>query len=436
MKILLLSIAFFALSIPAAADEDTLPDKLDDLMISAQPDNLESAGVTDESSESELIYPMSPERKEKLISYSRFKNIWRFAIFFIDVIILGAILYIGLSGRFQRWSEAISRRKSLVRLIYFLFFWFFLNIVYLPINYYRGFVIEHDYGFSNQTFAQWLGEGLKGFGVGLVFALIVVLILYWLINRFRRWWLYFAFGSIPFLIVVIVIFPAVVSPLFNKFEPIKDRYLAEEMTLLAEKAGIHDPDIYEVDASKQSKKINAYFTGMFGTKRIVLYDNIINNFTVDEIRYVMGHEIGHYVMNHIWKGLSVAVLLIFIACYLINRLLHRAIERNSHRFGFRKLGDIASLPLLMLFVTVFFFVVQPISNGISRQMEYHADEYGLKLSGVSVEVATTTFDKLSVYNLSDPEPSPIIEFWFYDHPCLKKRINNIKKLYGEIQSSS
>jgi len=197
---------------------------------------------------------------------------------------------------------------------------------------------------------------------------------------------------------------------------------------LAEKAGIHDPDIFQVNASKQSKKLNAYFTGMFNTKRIVLYDNIIEALSIDELKYVMGHEIGHYKMNHIWKGLMLAVVMIFVAAWLADRILPRIIRRNSFRFGFNKLGNIASLPLLILFMTVFEFFSQPVSNGVSRYFEYQSDEFGYRLSEVSVDDARIAFEKLSAYNLSDPEPSPVIEFWFYDHPALSKRIKNIRNL--------
>jgi len=161
---------------------------------------------------------------------------------------------------------------------------------------------------------------------------------------------------------------------------------------------------------------------------MVLYDNIIEALSVNELKYVMGHEIGHYKMNHIWKGLMLALVMIFAAAFLADRILPRIIRRNSFRFGFNKLGNIAGLPLLILFMTVFEFFSQPVSNGLSRYFEYQADEFGYRLSEVSVDNARVVFEKLSAYNLSDPEPSPVIEFWFYDHPALSKRIENIQKL--------
>ncbi len=425
--------SLFILALTGAAENDSTFTQPPDTILQSI-DSFETATVTE--LESDFIYPMSDERKEKLISYSKFKNIWRFAAFFIEIIIMAVLLYTGLSARFRQWAEAISKKEFFVYLFYILFFSLFVYIVNLPFDYYREFIVEHNYGFSNQTLNEWFAEDLKALGVIFVFELIIISILYFLINRYKRWWLWFSIGSLPFMVLIIIIFPVVISPMFNKFEPIKDQHLAKELTQLAARAEIYNPDIFEVDASKQSRKLNAYFTGMFGTKRIVLTDNIIDAFTVDELKYVMGHEIGHYKMRHIWKGLLLALFIIFIALFLLNKSLHGMIKRNSKRFGFGRLGDIASLPLVWLFVTIFGFVTQPINNSVSRYMEYNADEYGMILSGVTVETAATAFDKLSVYNLSDPEPSAIIEFWFYDHPAPAKRIDHVKKVHIKLQTGS
>lgn len=392
-------------------------------------DSIAIGAVSVEESAGTFKYPMSEERKALLISYSEFVSRWRFISFFIQVAIFLILLYLGLSGMFRRWAERISKKKVPTYFFYYLFLTIFLFLMNFPFSYYRGFLIEHQFGFSNQSFGEWFGESLKGEAVGLVFGFVIILILYRLINRFRKWWLLFGLSAVPFAAFVIIIYPVVVAPLFNKFEPIRDQEVASAMRDLAEKAGIHNPDIYQVDASKQSSKVNAYFTGMFGTKRIVLYDTTIKNFTVNELKFIMGHEIGHFLLNHIWYGLLTAVILIFFAGFLADKILPSFIRRNENRFGIRKLGDIASLPVFLLFITVFGFITQPINNGVSRYFEYQSDEYGLKLSGVSGEEAAIAFDKLSVYNLSDPEPSALTEFWFYDHPALKKRMENMKGLY-------
>jgi Zn-dependent protease with chaperone function len=383
----------------------------------------------------QITYPLSPERKKLLNDYSHFKNIWRFVWFLIDIIILGAIVFTGFSARIRNWAEKISARKLSRYFFYFLFFTVITFLVYLPFKYFRGFFIEHKYGFSNMTLGQWLMDSLKSEVITLILGFMIIWILYWLINSFKKWWLVFTLGSIPFAVLVVAVAPVLIDPLYNKFEPLQDQQLAAEMHNLANQAGISNPDIFQVDASRQSNYINAYFTGMFGTKRIVLNDNIIGAMTHDELRFVMGHEIGHYMMNHIWKGMWIAVALILIAAYLINLILPRIIDRFRHRIGFDHLGDIASLPLLLLMISIFAFFIQPAHNGVSRYMEYNADEYGWRLSEVSIATAATAFDKLSVYNLSDPSPPGIIEFWFYDHPSLDKRIGRLKKLSHAMDNS-
>ncbi len=398
-------------------------------------DSVSSAGTVTPESGSNFVYPIPPERKAQLIAYSRFNNVWRFAEFFISVAVFLIILYTGLSGKFRDWAQKISHKKFFIYLFYFLFLSIALFLLNFIPDYYRNFMVEHQYGFSNQSFGEWLGDNLKSLAVGFVFGFFIILILYWLINRFRRWWLYFAIGAVPFMVFVIIIWPVLISPMFNKFEPINNIELRNQMVALAEKAGIHNPDVYEVNASKQSSKVNAYFTGMFGTKRIVLYDTAVNNFTIDELKFIMGHEIGHYVMNHIWYGLLLAIFLITLAGYLADKILPGIIRKNSRRFGFSRLGDMAGFPLLMLFITVFLFVAQPINNGASRLMEYQSDKFGLEISGTTGDEAATAFDKLSVFNLSDPKPPALIEFWFYDHPALQKRMERVRQLYKQMNKS-
>ena len=216
--------------------------------------------------------------------------------------------------------------------------------------------------------------------------------------------------------------------MFNDFVPLEDKQLESEIVTLAEKGGIGDADIFQVDGSRQSSKLNAYVTGLFGSKRIVLYDTLIRNFSLDEIKFVMAHEMGHYVKHHLWWGLLVTVLFTLGALWLMDKTIHPVIRRFKNRFGFDSLSDMASLPLVLIFISVIFFVFQPITNSASREMERQADRYGMEMSGVSGEAAAIAFDKLSVYNLSDPDPHPLVEFWFYDHPALKKRMAFVRGL--------
>jgi len=373
----------------------------------------------------ELQYPLSPERQEQLRSYAQFVNIWRFVEFFVSIGLLALLLFTRLSARFRDWAGVARKRFWII--------WLYLGIITvtvflleLPFDYYRGYVVESQYGFMNQTVGEWFLDGLKSLGLALLFGIIPMWFFYFLINRVKRWWLVFSIGAIPFLIFVIIIAPVFVMPLFNKFEPLKDKQLETEILTLADKAGIEGSRVFEVDASKQSSKINAYVTGLFGTKRIVLYDTIIKGFTYDEIKFVMGHEMGHYVMHHMWWGLGMAVIFIVFVLWLTDKTIHSAITRFRTRFRFDCLGDIASLPLVMIFVTMFSFVFQPVSNGMSRYFENQSDRYSMTITGISGDKAATAFAKLSAYNLSDPDPNPLVEFWFYDHPALKKRMEAVR----------
>jgi Zn-dependent protease with chaperone function len=374
----------------------------------------------------EPTYPMSAERHEQMVAYSQFKNVWRFVNFFVGLVTLSILLVFGLSARFRNWAGKIRLRFFAV--------WFFFILILLadyiltlPFNVYRNYFVEHSWGFLNQTFLQWWGEDLLGLLIGAIIGIIPVWFFYWLVGRMKRWWLAFSLGAIPFMVFFIVIAPVVISPMFNEFGPLEDKQLESEILALADKADIEGADVFEVNASKQSSKISAYVTGLFGTKRIVLYDTLIRRFSLEEIKFVMGHEMGHYVMHHIWWGLAVVVLFFIGALWLVNRTIHPVINRFKSRFRFDRLSDIASLPLVLIFASVISFVFQPITNGFSRYMERKADAYGMEISGVSGEDAATAFDKLTVYNLSDPDPHPIVEFWFYDHPSLKKRMDFVRE---------
>ncbi|HOZ09018.1 MAG TPA: M48 family metallopeptidase [candidate division Zixibacteria bacterium] len=372
-------------------------------------------------------YPMDPERKAKLISYSRFVNIWRFADLIITCGILALILFTGLSARLRTWAQRLFRRRFLAVSCFVVMFIAVEFLLNLPFTIYRNYIVELNYGFMNQSFGGWFGEALLSLVIAMVIGIIAASFLYWVINRFRRWWLVFMIGAVPFSIFFIVIAPVVISPLFNDYVPIQDKELGTKLVNLAESVGIHNPDVFQVNASKQSTKINAYVTGLFGTKRIVLFDTLIDNFTHDEILFVMGHEMGHYVKHHIWWGLAVALVYIGFLVWLVSRIAPAVIRKFQGRLRFSSVGDVASLPLLMLLLTALEFGFQPIMNTYSRMQEHVCDKYGIDVTGVDGETAARAFDKLAVFNLSDPSPSPLVEFWFYDHPALDRRMAFVRE---------
>jgi len=373
-----------------------------------------------------LIYPLSEQRRQLLSEYATINNIWRFFSLFVSALALILILLLGLSARFRDWSTIV--RSSFIRTwLYFIFFGISYYLLTWPFKFYRGFVVEHRFGFSNQTFLEYLSDDLLSLLLLLIIGAFSVWGFYRLVNSSRTWWLKFSVISLPFIIFFVVVSPVFISPLFNDFKSLEDGPLRSEILLLAEKAGIGDADIFQVNASKQSTKVNAYVTGLWSTERIVLYDNLIQNFSTEELKFVMGHEIGHYVENHIWFGVAITVLLMTGSLWLIDKTIHRVITRFKHRLRFDRLGDIASLPLVLLFSLLLSFLVKPIGSTLGRQMEHRSDLYGMNISGTSKESATIAFEKLSAHNLSDPDPNPIIEFWFYSHPSIAKRIKFVQE---------
>ncbi|HOP05913.1 MAG TPA: M48 family metallopeptidase [candidate division Zixibacteria bacterium] len=389
-----------------------------------------TAGVTvdDAAINAETEEPlMTPERREKLNEYSRIVNRWRFVSFFIGLVITALILFTGFSARMRTWAQ-VAKKKFFILWLFLAMYLVVDYILSLPMSIYRSFIVESDFGFMNQTFWGWFGEDLLWLLIGVVIAIIPAWFFYLAVSRLKRWWLAFSIGAIPFIIFAVVIAPVVISPLFNNFEPLKNKQLKAEIESLADKAGIEGSDIFQVNGSKQSSKVNAYVTGLFGTKRIVLYDTLIDNFSDKEILFVMGHEMGHYVMHHIWWGLGISILFIMFALWLTDRTIRWVIHKFRKQFGFSELTDYASLPLVMLFISIISFVFQPITNYSSRVMEYQADRFGMEVAGIDADTAVSAFDKLSACNLSDPEPPALIEFWFYDHPTLSKRKAALKEL--------
>lgn len=376
------------------------------------------------------LYPLSPERRKLLADYADMVNIWRFVELFSGLLVIGVILFFGLSARFRDWA-GVARLSYLKIWLYCIILFVAMSILSFPFDYYRDFHLEVQYGFMNQTFGEWMGEQLKSLIVSLVIIPVPVFFLYFVIQRFKRWWLAFSLFAFPFMVLFIVIAPVLISPIFNKFEPLKDKALEKEILTLASHAGIEGSDVFEVDASRQSSKVNAYVTGLLNTKRIVLYDTLIKGFTYNEIKFVMGHEMGHYLMKHIWWGLGLMVFYLVAVLWLIEKSIHSLLHRWRHAFRFERMEDIASLPLVLALLSVFMFFLQPVQNYASRYMEHKADIFGMDVTTISGDEAASAFDKLSAYNLSDPDPNPIIEFWFYDHPTLVDRMAFVRQYRAE-----
>jgi STE24 endopeptidase len=336
-------------------------------------------------------------------------------------LILFLVLWTGFSARLRRWAERVTERRWGIILTYSGLLIILLTLLFFPFDLY-AFLREKRYGFATQDFTGWLGDELKELAVALVLGLPAILAMYTVFKQApRRWWFWGSGVLIGFVIFTVAIAPVFIAPVFNTFEPLRDQALRQRILTLAHKQGIPADEVYQVDASRQSTHTNAYVVGLLGTQRIVLYDTLLENFTPEEVEFVIAHEMGHYRLNHIWKGIGLASLLIVIGMWLLYRIVPKIIHRYQHRFGFTELADVASLPLVALLVSVSSFALDPLSHSVSRYMERQADLFGLQ-AAPHPEAALSVFKKFETLDLAEVDPPPFIEFWLYSHPSLKHRL--------------
>ncbi len=330
-----------------------------------------------------------------------------------------ALLLVSGAGRKMRDAAArVTKQPFVLAMITIVLFILAMTLLELPLTYYADFVVPHQFDLSDQSFGSWLVDGLKGLAVALVIGAPVGAGALLIIRRVRRWWLVLWAASIPFIVAVIVVQPVILDPLFNKFEPLQNVQLRQKLLDLAGRAGIAGSRVYEVNKSKQTKTMNAYVNGIGPTNRIVMWDTLLAKMTQDEVLAVMGHEMGHYVMKHMWKGLAFDLAVSFLALFLVQRIHDRALARRPN-LGDR--GDPATLPLLVLIASVIGFLSTPILAAYSRSMEHDADKFSLELTHLNEPMASA-FVKFAEDSKVDPSPNPLMEYWLYSHPPIAKRI--------------
>jgi STE24 endopeptidase len=332
-------------------------------------------------------------------------------------------LFTGFSARIRTWAQAIGRKWFFVVGLYFAIFSVISFLIDLPLTYYQGFVRQHAYGLSNQTLGKWVGDSLIGLAVGIVIGFLFLWVPYLLLKRSpRRWWLYTGLLMIPFLILMILVQPIWIDPLFNKFGPMKNKALEANILALAERSGIEGGRVYEVAKSEDTKVLNAYVTGFGNTKRIVLWDTTIAKLNEQELLFVMGHEMGHYVLGHVWKSILFFAAVIMATLFAIHKTAGWLIGKYQHRFGFSQLSDVASLPLILLLFSVYLLVITPGVMAFTRFNEHESDRFGLEILQNN-HAAATAFVKLQTENLGVPRPHWLVRLWQASHPTLGERID-------------
>ena len=341
----------------------------------------------------------------------------------LDFAVPALLLWTGWSARMRTAARRLGRSRwyptvALFGVLYVLV----MALLELPFGWYVGFVRQHQYGLSTQTASQFLEDGVKAVGIGCVVAALTFWIPYLLLRRSpRRWWLWTGVATVPLATLALVVAPIWIDPLFDRFGPMRDRALEARIVALARRAGIEGGRVYEVAKSEDTRQVNAYVTGLGATKRIVLWDTLVDRLSPDEVLFVMGHEMGHYVLGHTALVILGATLLVTASMLAVHRVAGALLARWSHRFGFERLDDPASLPLLILVAGVVSLAATPIALATSRRLEHEADRFGLEITRNS-QAAARTFVKLQQENLGVPRTGVLDHLWRDSHPDLADRI--------------
>ena len=375
-------------------------------------------------------YALPPEKYRQAIEYSRAQYRLYFVGVLYEFVVLLAVLGWRLAPRLRNLAERASSRRFVQSLVFTPLLLLLLGVIESPLEIY-GHRLSLDYQQSVESWGSWSWDWTKGRMIEIVAGVFLVWVLYGTIRRSpRRWWFHFWLASIPITVFVVFVAPMVVDPLFFKFEPLADTQpaLVNEIGKVVERAGMRIPPdrMFEMKASEKLKSVNAYVTGIGASKRVVVWDTTISKMTVPETLSVFGHEMGHYVLGHVPQGIAFFAAVLFVFLYLGFRGLYWTLRRWGAGWGIRGVDDWASLPVLLLLVSLFSFLASPVINGFSRYQEHQADVYGLEvIHGIvpdSQQVTARSFQILGEIDLADPSPSPFIKFWLYSHPPLGERI--------------
>ena len=341
-----------------------------------------------------------------------------------DFLSVGVVMWILLRFRWSAWmrdvAERVTRFKPLQTTLYWVEFIVLVSVVLFPLTVYEGFFREHKYGLSNLSFGQWMRDQVVDLGVTAVLGAILLVVLFSLVRKSgENWWVWGSLVSLIFTAFVVLIAPVFIFPLFNTFTKLEDPRIKEPILRLARANGIPATDVYVVDASRQSDRVSANVSGFGGTLRITLNDNLLKRCSLAGIESTMGHEMGHYVLNHVFKGLVLNAIVMVVMFALLNWGLNAGSARWGESWGIRGITDVAVLPLAVLLLATLSFLLTPVNNTITRAMKYEADMYGINASQqpdgeAEVDLMLGEYRKL--------DPGPIEEFIFFDHPSGRKRI--------------
>ena len=360
--------------------------------------------------------------QERAKEYSRRKYTFAIIEIFYLLALLGLFLGLGLS---KILAQSISRpafSAYLVLPVYLLLIYVFYWCLNFPLNFYCSFKLEHRFNLSNQKLSHWLLDQLKYGLITYIIGLILLGSFYYILkNNPNTWWLVVSAFWIFFSLILSKLTPVVIIPLFFKYKKLNDEELRQKIIRLAEKMRVGTLDVFEIDFSKKTLKANAAFVGIGSTRRVILADTLKEKYSVDEIEIILAHEFAHYRLRHLLKLIMVNSLAITLSFYCI---FYTSVY-FLNIFGLSSLSDIASLPLIMLYLVIVSLVLGPLENYISRRLEKNADLLALKETH-NPQAFISMMDKLSSQNLADRAPHPLIKIFFFDHPPVDERIRLAK----------
>jgi len=374
-------------------------------------------------------YSLPPDKLARAIAYSRIRVILDFAETGWGILQLLLLLRLGIIARMRNTAVNLSRNRWVQGFAFTFFLLLVTTVLSLPLDMYA----EHAarvYGQSVQSWGSWAWDATKSFLLTFVFGGLLIMLLFWVIRRSpNRWWFWFWIPAMIFVLIAVFVAPVLIDPLFNKFEPLSktDPALVDRLEKVVARGGIQIPPdrMFLMKASEKVTTLNAYVTGYGASKRVVVWDNAVSKATPDEISFIFGHEMGHYVLNHIPATLVFLGVLLLVEFYVGYRGIRWLIARYGSRWKIPSQEDWGALVVLLLVLSVLSFLTEPIVNGYSRMHEHEADVYGQEaIHGIVADpqrVAQQSFQLLGEMSLTDPNPNPFVEFWTFSHPSVASR---------------
>lgn len=379
------------------------------------------AGFDVERATQAWVDTLSPEARARSDAYFEGGYVLNFVDFLYGLGVAGVFLLTPLSRRMRALSERAAKGAFLRSVIYAAQYVVLLTLFTFPMSYYMGFHREHAYGMANNSFGSWLGDEGKSLGISLVLGSLFVGILYLIFRKApRTWWVWGTVATVAFSAFGAMIGPVYLAPMFNTYKSVPEGPMREQILSLARGNGIPADDVYWFDASRQTKRISANVSGLLGTTRISLNDNLMNRSPNESIQAVLGHEMGHYVLNHVYKSLLASGVLALCAFAFTALVFDRFVLRWGSGLGISGISDPGGLPLLAAIVSVWFFAMTPVTNSLTRTAEAEADIFGLNASRQPDGFANVAM-QLSEYRKI--HPGKWEEIVFFDHPSGWNRVH-------------